>query len=228
MKKYLAFTLVSVFTILILTACSKNAVVLNNNNNNNNNNSTTLLPLTAGNIWVYQDSAFSSANVVSQVITDSAYVTSATTAASGIEFYNFVDPYGWFGPYGYFATASDQYGNNYILEMDSANTSPYTFFETASADQTLLGTGHDFTDPSCVVTYQQYGFASTTLVDGFTCYKNFITGTNCSNVNTENIVEYVSPGVGIVRVEDWEQDTTQASKPLYLSYSQTLTKYIPK
>ena len=229
MKKYFALTLLSVSVLLFLVACNKNAVVVNNNNNNNNSNS--LMPLKAGNIWIYQDSTWDSLHALPQVLTDTAYLSTATaTSASepGILFYNFVDYNGWFGPYAYFANASDQYGNSYLLAMDSIGTNPYTYFETAPSDGTLLGSSQDFSNPACLTTYQQFAFASTTVINGYTCYKNFITATNCNNVNVENQVEYVSPGVGIVRFEDWVQDTTLPNKPLYLNYSQTLTKYIPK
>jgi hypothetical protein len=227
MKRYFALTLTSLVVLLSIVACNKSAQVVNYNNNGAN----TLLPLTPGNVWIYQDSVFDSTNLVSNVYTDSAYIGTTTVTSSaepGVLFYNFVDSFGWFGPSGYLATTTDPYGNGYILQIDSLGGSPYVFFETATADATILGSSQDFSNPSCISTYTQYGFASSYNVNGYTCYRNIGTNVNCNSVTTETIVEYVCPGVGIVRIEDYAQDTSAAGSPLFLDYSQTLTQYIPK
>ena len=84
-----------------------------------------------------------------------------------------------------------------------------------------MGSGTDFSNPACTVQDNQYGFASTTTVKGYVCFKNIETNTDCNGVTLETIVAYVAQGVGVVRMEDYVADSTK-NNALYLDYSQTL------
>jgi hypothetical protein len=47
--------------------------------------------------------------------------------------------------------------------------------------------------------------------------------TNCNNVLLQQTDYYLSPGVGVVRVDDFLTDTTGGVNRTYEDYSQTLT-----
>lgn len=229
MNKYIKLSLVSCVLILTIVACNKKAVVVNNNYPSNGTGSN-LFPLKAGNQWIYADSLWDSTKTLSKSYLDTAYLTSATLSMAQINgglLYNFVDPNGVFGSC-YFGTSHDINNNGIIIEYDGNNTNPYIFFGTSSKADSLVDYWRDASNPACTYSSQQYSYISTTQINGYTCFKNIISTTNCNNINTENFVEYVSPGVGIVRLENWAQDTTGTNKPLYLQYSQTLQKFIPR
>ena len=229
MKKYFGLSLLVPISILTVVACSKKAMVVNNTNPSNGVGSN-LFPFKAGNVWIYQDSLWDSTKTLSRSFSDTAYLTSSTldyTNSNGGLLYNFVDPKGVFGSC-YFGTWHDQNGNGYVLEYDGNGFNPYLFFGTSAAGDSLIDSWKVVSNPACTYNSQQYSYIATTQINGFTCFKNIITTTNCNNINTENYVEYVSSGVGIVRLENWVHDSTGTNKPLYLQYSQTLQKFIPR
>jgi hypothetical protein len=185
-----------------------------------------LIPLTAGNVWIYTDSIFNnqSGGTLDSVYTDSVVVNSQTADFSSqngqIVFYGVTDPNGWFGNsyLGVDPTNTAAYG------LDSLNGTPYTFFATSTVDQALLGQSTDYTDyPNCPETYSLYGYATTTTIGGHTCLQNIQTTVNCSNLLLEQINTYLAPGVGIVRIADYESDSTGAN--LNRSFSMTLQSY---
>jgi hypothetical protein len=185
------------------------------------------VPLATGNSWVYTDSVF---NVNSGGAFDSAYVDSVginaqTTSLQGpngnVVFYGLNDPIGWFGS----SLLGVDPSNTVVYGLDSVtSTNAFVFFETATADGVILGSDVDnTTNPSCPVTYTLYGYATTTSINGHTCLKNVQTTVNCSNITTETINTYVAPGVGVVRIEDYETDSTGST--LSKSFTQTLKSY---
>ena len=180
---------------------------------------TSLWPLKATNTFVYQDSAFDTNDTLLESYTDSAYVNSLTTVISGVTFYGFTDSLGWFGTGSYLAV--DPY-NTTIYSLDSLNSTPYIFFQEASADGTILGTSQDFSNPSCIGNITQYGFASTYSIAGYSCYRNILTETDCNNNTIYTVVLYIAPGAGLVRVEEYSQIPGAAGGSLYKDYSQTL------
>ncbi len=229
MKKYLGFSIFLVVLIVTVVACSKKAVVANNTYPPSNGAGSNLFPFKAGSVWIYQDSLWDSTKTLSKVFADTAYISNNTLRfdlANGGLLYNFIDPKGVFGSC-YFGTSTDVNGNGIIIELDYGYSKPYIFFGTATNGDSSIGTWKDASNAACTYNYQQFAFTTSTKINGYNCYKNIITTTNCNNINTENFVEYVSPGVGIVRLENWKQDTTGINKPLYLDYSQTLQQYIP-
>ncbi|MFP5039653.1 hypothetical protein [Parasediminibacterium sp. JCM 36343] len=227
-KTLQALSFILAVLVLSMASCSKtNYVPIAPATDSTAYTGATLLPVKAGNKWVYKDSVFKSANVVDSTFADTAVITAKTATSSslqGITFYNFCDSIGWFGKNAYLAPAIDQ-TSGYIFQMDSANGLPYTLFQTATIDNQYLGKSNDFTTPTCIHVFLQYGFATKTVVNGFSCIRNITYYSDCSS--TEVIVQYVSPGVGIVRIEDYEK-TSSTNSTLYLSYSQTLQKFIPK
>jgi hypothetical protein len=210
MKKALPVSALVIALVLIFS-CNKNS-----SSGYPSFGPSSLWPLKQGNAWYYKDSVFTDSNL-SRTYLDTATLTSQVLQdPSGLFFVGVNNPNGWFG--NSFA-AVDPY-NTTIYALDSLNGSPYVFFGTVSQDGTQIGTGTDFTNPSCPLTSTLYGFATMTTVNTYSCLKNIQYTTNCNNVNEEAIVTYVAPGVGIVRIEDYEMDTTKNT--LYLSYSQTL------
>lgn len=229
MKRYFDVSMLLFVLSFSIIACSKRAVVVNNNPPINGPGSN-LFPFKAGNVWIYQDSLWDSTKAIAKMHTDTAYISSSTLNNSSVNgglLYNFVDPHGVFGSC-YFGTTADQNGNGYILESDSPYVKSYIFFGMSTSDRIIIDSWQDPSNASCTYSYAQYAYSTPTLINGYNCYKNIITTTNCNNINTENFVEYVSPGVGVVRLENWAHDTTGVNKPLYLQYSQTLQKFIPK
>jgi hypothetical protein len=204
--------------LLAVFSCSKN-----NYPSNPGNSTTSLWPLKAGNTWAYMDSVFSDSSLTNHY-PDTLTINTTTTTNPGLDFYGFTDsnPYGWFPQSGSYL-AVDSYNAN-IYELDGASTAPYIFFGTALQDGVLLGTGADYTNPNCPRQASQYGFATAVSVGGYSCLKNMQYNVDCNNITQELIVSYVSPGVGLVRIEDYLADSTKNNN-LYLDYSQTLQSY---
>jgi len=234
MKRKLLSYLTLLLSFVALYSCNKNAVVVNNNNNNtvNNNTDSSLLPLKAGNKWVYFDSVFSSTNVLDTAFIDTAYTTNQTYATNQLPGYTFVGYWdsGWFNQFQYMANAIDQNGYQYVLTIDSISN-PYYFysFETVPYDNYSLGHSIDsVSNRNCSTNINYYGFSTRTTINGYPCLKNNAVYTNCNNTVTEVANTFFYPKVGFVRMEDHKQDTTLPNKPLFLQYSHTLKQFIPK
>lgn len=219
MKKTLsgAFIFVSVIAlvaILSFPSCSKNS----SNSGGPGNSATALWPMKGGNQWVYADSSFND-SVVANVNPDTITALAQTyNDPGGFPLYELQSSFnqGWFIS-GNFAGVDP--GNDAIYVMDTLGYPSYLFFSLSPGDGYLLGSGTDFSNPTCPIQYTQYGFVSTSSVAGYTCLKNVQYATDCNGVNLEVIIEYVSPGVGVVRIEDYELNSNNV---LYLAYSQTL------
>jgi len=113
--------------------------------------------------------------------------------------------------------------SNYtVYEMDVPYYQPYTLFQTVSQDGPI-GQGADYSNPACPITSVQYGYAAPVAVYGYQAYKNVEVITNCNNTVLEEVVSYLSPGVGVVRIEDYLTDTVGGANKFYEDYSQTLT-----
>ena len=59
---------------------------------------------------------------------------------------------------------------------------------------------------------------------GYTCYKTLEDVKDCNGNIIYADVYYISPGVGIVRIEEYSAVPNSTSNALYLDYSQTLGK----
>ena len=233
MKRFFLSLLALGFTIITIISCKKNAVVVNNNINNNisNNTDTSLLPLAVGDQWIYQDSTFSSTNVLNSANIDTSYVTNqilATPRLTGYTFVGYYDP-GWYG-FMYMANAVDPNGYQYVLSIDSLSYPYYYYnFQTVPSNYYSLGLPTvDSLNPLCPTIANYWGFVTPVIINGYSCLKNQTTYTNCNSVVTEIVNTYLCPKVGFVRMEDYLQDTTLANKPLYLQYSHTLNQFIHK
>lgn len=204
---------VAVTLLLILSSCTKV------NNTNSSVVINPLLPLKAGNTWIYQDSIFDANKNLLENYPDTAIVTSQTSTISGITFYGYNDSLGYFGSKCLLAYDSLYYA---IYQLDSVNApTPYVFFQVAPYDSYLLGTGTDASNSSCLGTYYAYGFSSTYNINGYSCYKNIDYEQDCNgNIITEDVF-YISPGVGVVRIEDYEP-IASGNSGLYMDFSQTL------
>jgi hypothetical protein len=183
-----------------------------------------LWPLKAGNTWIYQDSVFTDSSLLNSY-PDTITIGTKTISdpSDGLLFYalNDANQYGWFTTGSYIAV--DGY-NTTIYEYDSLSTSPYIFFQTSNMDGAVVGTGYDNSNLNCPSSSTQYGYATESVVAGYTCVKNVEYTTNCNNITTEAVVTYVSPSVGIVRIEDYAADSTHNNN-LFLDYSQTLKSF---
>ncbi|GGA92316.1 hypothetical protein [Puia dinghuensis] len=213
MKRSLTFILIAVVSVLAV-ACHKNSSGPSAGYGPNS-----LFPLTAGDTWYYTDSsfndtAFAGAYKDTMVATKNTYQDPST----GTIFLGVNNPNGWFvGSY----IAVDP-ANTAVYEVDSPAFSPYTFFQTVSQDG-QVGTGSDYSNPTCVVTSVQYGYANPVSVYGYQCYRNAEVITDCHSITLEEVDTYLSPGVGVVRIVDYKTDTVGGANIFYEDYSQTLT-----
>jgi hypothetical protein len=204
MQKLVLLILVGIFAF----SCSKST----------NSNPTLLWPLKAGDTWVYQDSVFSDSSLTTTYLDTATITTQTTTDPNGVLYYGIHDPAGWFGTGGFVTVGSL---NTTIYEWDSLGAAPYIFFQSAPYDGYLVGTGSDMTNPACPMLLAQYGYSTPVMVKGYSCLSNIEYNVDCNNITREAIVTYVSPGVGVVRLEDYSADSTRNFN-LYLDYSQTL------
>lgn len=135
-------------------------------------------------------------------------------------FYAYNDSLGWFGTGGYIAVDAS---NTALYGLDSLNaSSPYLFFALVPYDGYTIGSRQDFTNPSCIGVDALYGFATTYTVNGYTCYKTLEDVKDCNGNIIYADVYYVSPGVGVVRIEEYSPIPSSTTNALYLDYSQTL------
>lgn len=176
-----------------------------------------LWPLKAGNTWYYADSVFSNTGLTGMYPDTIVVNQTLTRDGSGAYYFGINNPNGWFGNGTYISVDPNNYT---VWEADTPNYSPYIFFQQVPADGTIIGTGNDFST-SCPLYSTQYGFATPVTINGYSCLKNIEYVTNCNNFTVEGVVTYVSPGTGVVRMEDYVADSTNGNK-LYLDFSQTL------
>ena len=217
MKRILPFAVIAFF-VLFIAACSKTM-----NSNSSVNSATSLWPLKMGNTWIYQDSSFDANNNVIEGITDSTFITSQITSRGGASFYGINDSLGWFGTGGFIAVDPS---NAALYGLDSLNAaSPYLFFALAPTDNYLLGSSTNYSNPSCIGQVSLVGFASTYTVNGYSCYRTIQSEKDCNGNTTYAIVYYISPGVGVVRIEEYSVNPNITTNTLYLDYSQTLKSF---
>ncbi|OIQ95998.1 hypothetical protein GALL_219950 [mine drainage metagenome] len=211
--KSLSFFLAIIF-VIIIAGCSKTA-----DNNAASNSATSLWPLKAGNSWVYQDSSYDATGALTDSYSDSTFITNQTTNSNGINFFGLNDSTGWFGTTSF---AGVDGSNTSLYLMDSINTDAYVFFSLNPPDGYLTDSTDFESNPSNAGSDGLYGFKNTFTINGFTCYKNQENVTDENGNITYATVYYVSPGVGVVRIEEYSTDTNNV---LYLDYSQTLKSY---
>jgi hypothetical protein len=211
--------------ILIATIALVAVSCTSNNHTNTGVPSQPLIPLATGYYWVYVDSVFNQdqGGAFDSVYLDTMTVNSNILELNGqngpVTFYGVTDPNGWFGN-SYLAVDPS---NTEAYGLDSANGSPYTFFGTSTVDDALLGQSIDNTNPSCPTTYALYGWASAFTVDTTQCLKNVQEAINCNSVILEQINTYIAPGRGVIRIEDYEQDSLGTN--LNKSFTMTLKSY---
>ncbi|MBS1606336.1 MAG: hypothetical protein JST42_26995 [Bacteroidetes bacterium] len=213
MKKSVAFCLIA--GCITIVSCSKRS-----SGPDEGHGASSLFPLTAGDMWCYQDSVFADTGL-EEIDYDTMTVNSQRVQDNfGTTYVGITNPGGWFqGSY-----IQVDPSNTTVYEVDSPAYSPYTFFQAVPQDGPI-GTGADYSNPGCPIQSIQYGYSTPVSVAGYSCLKNAEVVTDCNNVIREEIFSYLSPGVGVVRIEDFVADSTNGNK-LYQEYSQTLTNKV--
>ena len=213
MKKFIAFCLI--VSGVVIVSCNKNS-----SGPDQGHGSNSLFPLTAGDQWDYVDSSFSDTGLA-EIDHDTMMVNSQRLQDNfGTTYVGITNPGGWFqGSY-----IQVDPSNSVVYEVDSPAYSPYTFFQAVGQDGPI-GTGADYSNPGCPIQSIQYGYAAPVSVAGYSCLKNAEVVTDCNNVIREEIFSYLSPGVGVVRIEEYVSDTTNGNR-LYQDYSQTLANKV--
>jgi len=179
-----------------------------------------LFPLVAGDTWYYQDSVFNDSALIVAYPDTMAVNSQRVQDNMGNRYVGLTNPNGWFnGSYILVDPA-----NTTVTEADSPAFSPYTFFQAVGQDGPI-GTGADYSNPGCPIQSIQYGYAMPVTIAGYSCLKNAEVVSDCNNVIREEVISYLSPGVGVVRIEDYAADSTHGNK-LYEDYSQTLTNKV--
>ena len=214
MKKSLVFLLI-VFSGALIVACNKHTSGPDEGYGPNS-----LFPLTAGDTWYYNDSAFSDTSLLAAYAdTMVATKTQYTDPQTGLIYLELNNPNGWFRG-SYIAVDANNYA---VYEVDSPAFQPYTFFATVTQDGAIANPYTDISNPACPITYAQYGYANPVNVYGFSAYENAEVVTDCHGVVLEETNSYLSQGIGVVRIEDYLTDTTGGKNIFYEDYSQTLT-----
>ena len=214
MKRTLVFTLIGLTTLTF--ACKKN-----NSGPSAGYGPNSLFPTTNGDTWYFMDSAFNDTTGLIVAYPDTMVATkTAVTDNAGTVYLEMYNPYGWFsGSY-----ISVDPTNTAVYEEDSiTNFQPYTMFALVNQDGPVTQPYVDYANAACPVTYTQIGYAAPVQAYGYSCYKNTEIVTNCSNTVLEQTDYFLSPGVGVVRIDDWVTDTTGGANKFYEDYSQTLT-----
>jgi hypothetical protein len=179
-----------------------------------------LFPLTAGDTWYYQDSVFNDSALIVAYPDTMTVNSQRVQDNAGNRYVGLTNPNGWFN--GSYILVDP--GNTTVYEVDSPAYSSYTFFQAVGQDGPI-GTGADYSNPGCPIQSIQYGYATPVTIAGYSCLKNAEVVSDCNNVIREEVITYLSPGVGLVRIEDYAADSTQGNR-LYEDYSQTLTNKV--
>jgi hypothetical protein len=208
-----SFAVFSIAITVIAVSCSKHSSGPDAGHGPN-----ALFPLTAGDTWYYQDSVFNDSALM-VAYPDTMTINSNRVQGPNADFVGLTNPNGWFN--GSYILVDPS--NTTVYEVDSPAYSPYTFFQNTGQDGPI-GTGYD-NNNGCPVQSVQYGYAASFTVAGYSCLKNAEVVTDCNNVIREEVISYLSPGVGVVRIEDYAPDSTKGNK-LYEDYSQTLTNKV--
>ena len=226
MKKYFASSIASVILLLSIVSCKKNAQVVNLNTYNTS--PTALLPLIVGNSWYYQDSTYDTTSyTLKNVVIDTAQVQNQSISDnSGVPFWLITETdtsgNSFFGNY-LFTNHPDSYNNPTIYATDTYKI--YYIWGLPTQDSVHLTHYTDFTNLSCGILEDTYGYTTSYSINGYkNCYKNIYQEQNCYRTKYE--VTYVSAGVGIVRYEIWIQ--YNGSSTSQLTFSQTLSKFVHK
>lgn len=204
---------ICLFLAAAFVSCSHNTT------NNTGVPTQPLMPLAQGNTWIYVDTIFATS--------DTVYADTVTINANQLEF---TGPNGNVVLNGVNETDTTGIFAGTYLGLDPSNTAvwqydslsgpqPYVYFETATQDGTNLGTGTGPTVGGCTEGITQYGYATTTVINGHTCLKNIVLTYNCSNTIVEQDDIYLDPGIGLVRFDDWQLNS---SGVLAIDFSQTL------
>lgn len=206
-------TSAAVFACFLVISCSKGTTAPNPGSGPQS-----LFPLVQGSVWYYVDSAFTDSGLAVPPYPDTMTVTKTTyTDGNGTIYLELNNPYGWFD--GSFISVDPS--NDAIYEVDSPYYSPYTFFAVPQQDGGLIGTGTDFTNPSCPLNTTQYGYLTPVMIGTYSCLTNIEYTVDCNSNPQEEIISYVAQGTGVVRIVHYLPDS--ATGPLHEDYSQTLT-----
>ena len=143
----------------------------------------------------------------------------AVQDANGSIYLEMQNPYGWFDG----AYINVDPNNTYVQEVDSPAFQAYTMFALVSQDGPIAQQSADYSNPACPIYYNQIGYANPVTIGTYSCYLNSEVITNCNNLLLEQTNYYLSPGTGVVRIEDFVTDTTGGSNLYFEDYSQTLT-----
>jgi hypothetical protein len=215
MKRSLALSLIGLVTVIAIS-CSKHSSGPSAGYGPNS-----LFPTTNGDTWYFEDSAFNDTALITaypdtMVATKNPY----TDPTTGLVFLEMNNPYGWFdGSY----IAVDP-TNDIVYEADSiSGYQSYIFFALVTADGPIGPSSVDYSNPACPITYTQYGYAAELQEYGYPCYENTELVQDCHSIILEQTNSWVSPGVGVVRIEDYLTDTVGGVNKFYEDYSQTLT-----
>lgn len=214
MKRFTAFFVIGLVTLFVIS-CSKHSSGPSAGYGPNS-----LFPTTNGDTWYFVDSAFNdSVNTWWQPDTMVA-TKNAIQDNTGTVYLGMNNPNGWFnGAY----IAVDP-SNDAVYEADSiSGFQPYTLLALVNQDGPIGPAQYDYTNAACPIEYQQIGYANQIQEYGYPCYYNVELITDCNNTILEQTNVYLSPGVGVVRIDDWVTDTTGGVKKFYEDYSQTLT-----
>lgn len=182
-----------------------------------------MFPTTAGDTWYFLDSAM--VDTPNKIVRVQSYLDTmvatktAVQDANGNVYLEMQNPNGWFA--GSYINVNPD--NTSVQEIDSPAFQAYTMFALVSSDGPIEQQGVDYTNPACPIYYNQIGYANPVQENGYSCYLNTEVITNCNNLLLEQTNYYLSPGVGVVRIEDFVTDTTGGSNLFFEDYSQTLT-----
>jgi hypothetical protein len=214
MKRFSAFFVIILVTVFVFS-CSKHSSGPSAGYGPNS-----LFPTTNGDTWYFQDSAF---NDTAMTWTNPDTMVATKTAIqdnSGTVYLGMNNPNGWFdGAY----IAVDP-SNDAVYEADSiSGYQPYTLLALVNQDGPIGAAQYDYSNAACAIEYQQIWYASQVQEYGYPCYYNVELITDCHGTILEQTNVFLSPGVGVVRIEDYLTDTVGGANKFYEDYSQTLT-----
>lgn len=178
-------------------------------------------PIIKGNYWVYTDTEYSRYGGVASVYFEDTLKTEAQALFQNKPYYGtFIT-----APYTYFRQTNDSTVEQYNTYADS----PYIFFRQVKNNNTLVWrTEFDGTrfyagaERTYHVVSTLTGYTDITRINGYDCIKNELLQW-WSGVLHYKLVLYIKPGVGLVRLMQYELDDQLPD--LFLHDTKDLTAY---
>jgi hypothetical protein len=176
-----------------------------------------LIPLKAGNNWVYEKNNFDSSGNLKSTTGDTIFILSNITINDTTYYQQYQTSITNIRAASFFVNVD----SNTIEKIDSATK--YIFFKRVNTDNILVNYWLDTVSSRCTGHNDLFGFSAATTINGYSgCLRNEVRVTDCTGLTFEKWVYYLKPQLGLVRIEHYALANDGA---FYLQFAEDLKSY---